>query len=177
MLILKPDHEVRDQRGADRAHGAEFQGQPFQLPDSARVRLRSVRLLQHGFDIGRHRAAEFGEMRLCALAMEERAAKFGFQSLDRAGERRLGDAACLGCAREVELTRERDEIADLLHLHRSRPTSNGQIASDLDRHSLPCEHGVGARARRRFRHKFQIPVRPVRRVMREDDKSRVGSPL
>ena len=70
-------------------------------------------------EIGQHHPAELGQMGVAALAVEERPAKLMLELLDGAGQRRLADVAALRRAREIELARERDEIADLLHLHRA----------------------------------------------------------
>jgi hypothetical protein len=67
--------------------------------------------------VRQHHPPELGQMGVGPLAMEQRPAELGFQLLDLAGQRRLGDVAPLGRAREVQRARQGQEIADLLHLH------------------------------------------------------------
>ena len=43
------------------------------------------------------------------------------EKLDRPRERRLRDVAALGGAREVQFLGDREEVADLVHLHRFVP--------------------------------------------------------
>lgn len=71
--------------------------------------------------MGAHHLAEPGQVRVVALAAEQRATQFVFQALDRAGERRLRDIAGLGRAREVQRLAHREEVADLMHFHGSGP--------------------------------------------------------
>jgi len=64
-----------------------------------------------------HQAAEIGQMRQIALAGKERAAEFLLQTLDRLGQRRLGDPTILGGAGKVERLAQRHEVAHLVHFH------------------------------------------------------------
>src|ERR1043166_9244928 len=69
------------------------------------------------FQMGPHDPAEFGQMGVSTLAVEQQAAQLLLEQLDGAGQRRLGDVALLGRAGEVELVCHRQKIADLMHLH------------------------------------------------------------
>ena len=70
-----------------------------------------------------HALAEFGQLRGGALAAKQVAAEFGFQLLDGPRQRRLRDVALVGGAREVEYTRNRKEVANLMHLHGRAPVN------------------------------------------------------
>jgi hypothetical protein len=83
---------------------------------AGRIRLRLDRL-----DVGQHEAPKLGEMRLVAFAMKEAPAQFGLERLDGARQSGLGDIAALGGAREIQLARQSQKIADLLHFHGSHP--------------------------------------------------------
>jgi hypothetical protein len=50
-------------------------------------------------------------------ALKESSAQFLLQGTDRVGQRGLGDPAATRCARETALFAQRQEIADLVHLH------------------------------------------------------------
>src|SRR5262245_21595281 len=60
--------------------------------------------------------AERGE-RDRRLALEQRTAQLPLQRADGVGQRRLGDAAASGRAGEIALRAQRQEVADLMHLH------------------------------------------------------------
>jgi hypothetical protein len=75
----------------------------------------------HRLEIRQHHPAEFRQVRVPPLPVEKRAAKLVLELLDRARQRRLADVALLGRAGKVERPRKRDEISDVLHLHRQRP--------------------------------------------------------
>ena len=64
-----------------------------------------------------HALSEFGELRRRALAPEKVATQFRLELLDGAGQRRLGDVALIGPAREIQRPADRHEIADLMHFH------------------------------------------------------------
>src|SRR5262245_24268109 len=66
------------------------------------------------------------------LALKKGAAQRALQSYDGVGQRGLGDAAASGRPREIALLAERQEVADLVHLHGS--TSRDQSLSHV---SLP----------------------------------------
>ena len=78
--------------------------------------------------VGLHRIAERGE-RDRRLALKQRSAQFALQCDDPVGQRRLGDAAAFGGAGKIAFLAQRQEVADLVHLHvftsahesRSRP--------------------------------------------------------
>ena len=63
--------------------------------------------------------AEFCQLCMAPFAMEQRTAKLFLQLLDRAGERRLGHVACLGCTGEAQGPGKLNEISDLIEFHAS----------------------------------------------------------
>ncbi len=72
-----------------------------------------------------HALTEFGQLRGGTFAPEKVAAEFGLQLFDRPRQRRLRDIALVGGAREVEHARDREEVANLMHLHgRAAPISS-----------------------------------------------------
>src|SRR6516162_767363 len=88
------------------------------------------RVLSDPVEIRLYGAAERGEGDE-RLALKKRAAQFALQRYDGVGQRGLGDAAAPGRSREIALLAERQEVADLVHLHGS--TSRDQRS----RGSLP----------------------------------------
>ena len=77
-----------------------------------------------------HALAEFGQLRGGPLAAKQVAAEFGLQLLDGPRQRRLRDVALVGGAREVEHTRDRKEVANLMHLHGRAPVCRAQNVPD-----------------------------------------------
>ena len=76
-----------------------------------------------------HPLAELGQLRGRAFAAEQIAAQFGLKLLDRPRQRRLGHVAIVGRAREVQQTRNREEIPDLVHFHdRAARLASGKLA-------------------------------------------------
>ncbi len=70
---------------------------------------------------GMHAQAEFGQLRRRPLAAKQVATEFGLELLDRPRQRRLGDVALVGRAREVEHAGDGEEVANLVHLHDRAP--------------------------------------------------------
>src|SRR4051812_30279375 len=68
-----------------------------------------------------HALAEFGQLRGGSFAAKQIAAEFCLELLDRPRQRWLGDVALVGGAREVEHTRDSQEVANLMHLHGRTP--------------------------------------------------------
>ena len=64
-----------------------------------------------------HALAELGQLRGRAFAPEQVAAQFRLELLDRPRQRRLGDVALVGRAREIQHPRDGEEVAYLMHLH------------------------------------------------------------
>jgi hypothetical protein len=87
----------------------------------------AVGLLEEWFDL----LPEVGEMRVGALAMEQRAAQLLFQRLDGARERGLRNAASFSGAREIQLVAEAEEIADLMQFH-------GDALPSFEQTTPPC---------------------------------------
>ena len=77
-----------------------------------------------------HALAELGQLRGGALAAKQIAAEFGLQLLDGPRQRRLRDVALVGGAREVEYTRDRKEVANLMHLHDRAPVCGAENVPD-----------------------------------------------
>ena len=61
--------------------------------------------------------AEIGQVGQLTLAPQQQPAELPLELLDRAGQRRLRHTALLGRAGEVQGVGDRQEIADLVHLH------------------------------------------------------------
>ena len=77
-----------------------------------------------------HALAEFGQLRGGPLAAKQIAAEFGFELLDGPRQRRLRDVALVGGAREVEHARNREEVANLMHLHGRAPVCGAENVPD-----------------------------------------------
>ena len=118
---LEADDEVGQHAGLSVHMAQSFSSTFFILPSRLGAHARGFGLRLDGLDIGQHHAPEFGEMGLVALAVEEPPAELGLQRLDGARQRRLGDVAALRRAGEIQLPRQGEEIANLLHLHGTHP--------------------------------------------------------
>ena len=79
-----------------------------------------------------------------ALAPEQEPAELLLELLDGAGQRRLGDVAVLGGAGEVERLAHREEVADLVHLHRGHSTSAGACSGGINLVSIGISHSDAA---------------------------------
>jgi hypothetical protein len=101
-------------------------------------------LLPDLLELRAHETAEVGQVGEMALAAEQEPAQLLLELLDGAGERRLGDVALLGGAREVERLADREEIADLVHFHRP-PTGPGPAVPVA---SIQCASGISPVAKR-----------------------------
>ncbi len=73
-------------------------------------RARAVRRLITLLEQRVHALAELGQLRGRPLAPEQVAAEFSLELLDRARQRRLGDVALVGGAREVQRPRDGKEV-------------------------------------------------------------------
>src|SRR5262249_60717978 len=80
-------------------------------------RLGGERALVRLAERGQHELAERGQMGERALAPKQVAAELFLQIADRTTERRLRDVALVGSLGEIECSRRRQEIADLVHFH------------------------------------------------------------
>ena len=100
---------VRDTREPERADLALLDGGRERAGADGAV----IALLQQR----QHALAKLGELGLRALAPEQIAAELAFELADGPGQRRLGDVAFLGGAREIQHPRHGEEIADLMHFH------------------------------------------------------------
>ena len=69
-----------------------------------------------------HALAELGQLCGGPLAAKQVATEFGLQLFDGPRQRGLRDIALVGGAREVEHTRNREEVANLMHLHGRAPS-------------------------------------------------------
>ena len=76
-----------------------------------------VGLDQHLREMRAHHLAQARQVRVVALAAEQRAAQLIFQPLDGTGQRRLRHVAGLGRAREVQRLADGQEVTDLVHFH------------------------------------------------------------
>jgi hypothetical protein len=101
----------------DRVRDSEGQRRYLCLADLAREVLSGLRGFVSSFEKRQYLAAKVGQMGPRALAAEERAAKFLFELLDRAGERWLRDTAFFGRPREIQAPRHGKKVSNLMHLH------------------------------------------------------------
>src|SRR6266540_6371769 len=101
----------------------------LQAGEDGRVRARQISQRLRGLagiigglrdllEVGLHGAAERGQ-RDPRPAPKQRAAQLALERVDRIGQRGLRYAAALGRAREIQLAGERQEVANLVHFHRS----------------------------------------------------------
>lgn len=76
--------------------------------------------------------AEFSYLRMRAFAAKQIPAEFAFELTDGARERGLGHVAFFGRSRKIEGVRNRQEIANLMHLHCAPPimADPSQVAGD-----------------------------------------------
>jgi|ERR1700760_2297103 hypothetical protein len=72
-----------------------------------------------------HAVAKLGDLRMRAFTPEQVAAQLFLELPNGARQGGLGNIAFLGGAREIERAGDRQEISDLVHFHRSRPSRNG----------------------------------------------------
>ena len=136
------------------------------LEECARRFARVVRALHDLLQVRPNCAAERGE-RDPRLAPKQCSAEVALQLDNAIGQRRLRDAALLGRAREIQLLRERQEIANLKHFHKS-PWSAG-FADDASRHQ-----GMGrAPCVRRMPLWVRAVGEPVHRRLKELGRCRV----
>ena len=77
-----------------------------------------------------HQTAEVGQMGEVALAPEQEPAELVLELLDRARQGRLGHVAVLGRAGEVQGLADREEVADLVHLHHGPSRPAGRSCPD-----------------------------------------------
>ena len=70
--------------------------------DRPRLVARGAAAFLDGLQVRQHHPPELGQMRVAALAVEQRSAELVLELLDRAGQRRLADVALLGRAREIQ---------------------------------------------------------------------------
>src|SRR5262249_11125208 len=75
-----------------------------------------IRVVRDFVQVGPHHAPEpcQGDRR---LSVKERSAEIPLQRADGGGQRGLRDTAAAGCAGEIELLAQRQEVTDLVHLH------------------------------------------------------------
>ena len=114
-------HQVEQIGRRDGAHQAEAQRRLLQADELLRLALGLLGAAEHLLEIGFQRAAQFGQVRVGALAMKQRAAHLLLELLDGARQRRLRHVAALGRAGEIQVLAQREEIADLVHFHRPTP--------------------------------------------------------
>ena len=146
---------------------AEVERRVLEREEALRGGLGGLGLLPDLLELRPHQTAEVGQVGEVALAPEQEPAELVLELLDRAGQRRLGDVAVLRGAGEVQGRADREEVADLMHLHHgsSRPAGkpcSGSIKLIHSRHlhyrqardqiviSLPPELAAGGSAGRPF---------------------------
>src|SRR6516225_11432185 len=99
-----------------------------------------------------HAVAKLGELRMRALAPKQITAQFLLELPYGAGQGGLRDVALLGAAREIERAGDRQEISNLVHLHRSRPSRNGAAFATRTARRAGLHYCQGAVTVRRFAH-------------------------
>jgi hypothetical protein len=97
----------------------EGERRDLDLADAAGERLGRLRRLEGPLEMRQHLPAEVGQVRQRPLAAEQQPVKLLLQLLDRARERWLSDVALLSRAREVQRSRHRKKVANLMHFHRA----------------------------------------------------------
>jgi hypothetical protein len=121
MALSERLQERYESARPDSAHHAELEFDVIELGKALGALLGGIGLDQHLGEVRAHHVAQAGEVRVVALAAEQRPAQLVLQALDGAGERRLRDVAGLGRAREVQRLADGQEVADLMHFHGSSP--------------------------------------------------------
>src|SRR5690348_7911457 len=116
-MLTQRIHVWQDQAELDAARHRELERADLAFIDHRRQGAGALRRLVTLLEQRIHLLAERREHRRRTLAAEQVAAKLRLEQLDRARQRRLRDIALLRRAREVRRARDRQEIADLMHLH------------------------------------------------------------
>jgi hypothetical protein len=111
------------------------------LADPARQILGGLGGDKGALEVRQHEAAKLGQVGVLPLAMEQQAAQFLFQLLDRARQRRLGHVALLRGPREIEASGDREEVPDLMHLHAALPPAIRGRDGPAVRHRVPFADG------------------------------------
>ncbi len=111
------EHQLRHQLRPDGAHRPDGECRLLKLLDRARLILGGAGLFLDALQIRQHHPSKLGQMRIAALAVEQRAAELMLKLLDGARQRRLADVALLGGAREVQRLAEREKVTDLMEFH------------------------------------------------------------
>src|SRR5262245_21623609 len=101
-------------------------------------------LLQDLPAVRQHDAAKLGQVRIAALAVNQRTTQFSLQVLDGPRQRGLRDVATLCRAREIERVCDRQEIADLMDFHGSSPRYKRRLSRSIRGRSdaMPSHHGI-----------------------------------
>lgn len=122
IIGLKSRQQAGYELRSDRAHNPDLEFGFGKVFDGLCQILCSLRLLFHTLKIGQHDPAEFREVGITALTVEQGPAKFVLELLDGAGQSRLRHVASFGGSREVKRLCQRYEIANLLHFHKRNPS-------------------------------------------------------
>src|SRR6516225_3441712 len=104
----------------DRAHHAEIDRCVIHLEEVDRCRFGRLCLGHHLLEMRPDQSAEIGEMSQKVLAPQQQPAKLLFELSYGARQSRLRDIAGFCRTGEVQGLAEREEIADLVHLHTER---------------------------------------------------------
>ncbi len=103
--------------GSDGGYGADDDGAGFGVEALGEFVLGAGEFVEDGARAREKRFAEIGEADGAAEAVEEAAAKLGFELLDLLGERRLRHVAFFGGAREGAGVGDGGEVAELVEFH------------------------------------------------------------
>lgn len=109
---------LEDQRGRHGGRKSKPQWRNFPAPELARRRSHRLSGGEGALEHRQHLLPQVGQLREVAFPQQQWASQFVLQLLDRLGQRRLGHVALLRRAGEVEGLRDRQEVSDLVQLHR-----------------------------------------------------------
>jgi hypothetical protein len=104
--------------GGDSGNGADYDGAGFGLQALGEFVLGAGEFVEDGAGAREEASAQFGEADGPAEAIEEAAAKLGFEFLDLLGERWLRDVALFGGAGEGAGVGDGAEVAELVEFHK-----------------------------------------------------------
>jgi hypothetical protein len=92
----------------------------------------ALRSLEGPLEMREHLPSEIGQVRQRPLAAEQQAVKFLLQLLDSTREGWLSDVALLSRAREVQRSRHRKKVANLMHFHRATSSKRTLSGAKVD---------------------------------------------
>src|SRR5215472_5761171 len=124
---------TKNQTELDAVGYRELQRSDLAVVDHGRQCTRALRAVVALLEQREHALTQRGKQGVRPLAPKQVAAQFTFQELDGSGQRRLRNVAFLRGTREVERSRDRQEIPDLVHFH---GLASGSRQPAIERSSL-----------------------------------------